>query len=83
LVTGVQSENNEITLNAFYPNPSENGIYHVDLELKNLKVYNGMGELVSALQTTNTLNLSTQPKGVYMVYFNTNNGVYKQKLSLK
>lgn len=82
-VTGLQSINYVENFNVFYPNPSDNGVYQSDVELKDVKVYNSMGHLIPVIQTNNSLNLSSQPEGVYMAYFKTKNGTFKQKLSLR
>ena len=74
-----------------YPNPSDNGMVIIELNkashLENISVgvYSLTGSLVhkSVLTTTNTLNLSYLPSGVYLVIVNSNERSIKKKLIIK
>ena len=64
-----------------YPNPS-NGIFHIDGEMENIKVFNTMGQIV--LQSKNNeIDLSSYPKGIYYLKLkNVYGAISEQKVVL-
>ncbi len=59
---------NEVTLNAnsIYPNPATNMIY-ISGEVSEVALYSLQGQLVRNFKNTNTVNVSTFAKGLYVV----------------
>lgn len=89
---GVSKMNSNNRL-AVYPNPTK-GVFNVELKSKNetikaCKVINALGQsfnvLPSELGNSNKLNidLSSYPKGVYIVHLTTTSGVLTQRLVLE
>jgi hypothetical protein len=86
--TYVQQTTLDASVNV-YPNPSS-GIFSI--EFKNnttikgdIEVYNVVGEKVyqSALGTSNKVDLSIQPKGFYLLYLRTNQGILVKKITIE
>ncbi|MFK5982905.1 MAG: M1 family aminopeptidase [Flavobacteriaceae bacterium] len=61
----------------FYPNPSE-GIAHISVpnlvEIKNVKIYNVLGQLVKDQVFSETINITELSTGIHFIYFETNYG---------
>jgi uncharacterized protein (TIGR02145 family) len=77
-VTSTSESSNE----AFkvYPNPS-NGIYQLEGEGV-VSVYNSLGEIVltEAINGKAQIDIASQPKGIYFLQFEENNGIQTSKL---
>jgi len=81
---------NEITTNDFvsvYPNPSS-GIFNINfgdayLQISEIEIYNSLGEKIFFSPVTNNLtsiNLSSQPKGIYFLLAKTDAGIVSCKV---
>ena len=61
-------EENSITAVRITPNPSE-GIYTItntqNNQFYNTQIYNSLGQIVTTVKNSNTIDLSTQPSGIY------------------
>lgn len=69
-----------------FPNPSSNGIFSINDELVNaeVEIYNIMGEeIYSNSHVQNTIDLSDQAKGVYLVRFNLKEKILSQKIIIE
>ncbi len=78
----------ETSVISFYPNPTEDDLYidiKGDIEVKNITIYNSMGQLVRTFNGSHKLmNVSKMDSGVYFVKVNTINGeIYTQKIIKK
>lgn len=66
-----------------FPNPSSTGFFTICEELENaeIEIYNVLGEKVhSNAHFQNTLDLSSQVKGVYIIQFKLDAQIYSQKV---
>lgn len=84
--TSLQEENNANDKINFYPNPATSEIHlNADLkELKNISIYNSLGEKVlEENQYTSTISLSDLQTGVYCVQVAIRGSLLKQKLIVK
>ncbi|SFZ94336.1 Por secretion system C-terminal sorting domain-containing protein [Flaviramulus basaltis] len=75
----------ETSVISFYPNPTQDDLYmdvKGNIEVKNITIYNIMGQLVRTLNGSHELiNVSKMDSGVYFVKVNTKTGeVYTQKI---
>lgn len=78
---GVEQESAPIY--TFYPNPTE-GILQVDVEaLINLKVMSFTGQVLIQNSSSNTLDLSELPAGIYLVEIQNTRGVYREQVIKK
>lgn len=73
---------------SLYPNPN-NGVFSISLKnavgISEVEIYNALGEKVYAtssfkLQTTNEIDISASPKGIYFVKINDGTRVYDRKI---
>ena len=76
---------NESTLNNIniYPNPTENAVTIEANGLRQVRVFNVMGQEVKCLTTLEdnvTIDLSNQPKGCYFIETTTNHGCTTTKV---
>lgn len=66
-----------------YPNPA-NAILHItkpdDLEIKNIEIRNILGQYVSELPFSESLNIEHLSSGLHFVIFNTNKGVFHKSV---
>ncbi len=87
VTTGMQdvSPSPGTTFNIF-PNPSSNGIFSINAESANaeFEIYNMIGEKIySNTHFKNTIDLSTEAKGVYFVRLNLNEKIHFQKIIIE
>ncbi|OQY02293.1 MAG: hypothetical protein B6I20_07055 [Bacteroidetes bacterium 4572_117] len=65
-----------------HPNPS-NGVFNIDVEKfdtnSNVLIYSSMGCLVYSGKLNRTVDISSQPAGVYFIQINANSQIYKSK----
>ncbi|MBK6986055.1 MAG: T9SS type A sorting domain-containing protein [Bacteroidetes bacterium] len=69
-----------------FPNPSSTGIFTISDELENaeVEVYNVLGAKVySNASFQNTIDLSAQAKGVYVIQFKLKAQTYSQKIIIE
>jgi len=65
VTTSIDASNNQ---NAFmiYPNPAEEGVIYLN-QTSNIEIYNALGDLVSAAQAINIVDISSLSKGSYLL----------------
>lgn len=87
VATGINSDVSDLAFEV-YPNPS-NGKFTVQssqLNIKNIAVYNVLGEMVLDLpvnqSTSQLINLASQPAGMYQLHIKTNEGAVTKKVSV-
>jgi len=62
---------------AVYPNPTKN---HIDFSIHtNVQIFNATAQLIAEKKNVNTLDLSTQPTGIYFITLTNNNGQVIQR----
>ena len=83
VTTGIFNAKNELNLN-LYPNPSTNGIFHVDIpSAERVELYNLQGQLVSELKLEDyKIEIKNVPNGLYSLVIYTNKGLSRTKISL-
>lgn len=75
--SGVE-ENNAINF-GLYPNPTKADLSIVtDLEIESISVFNVTGELVQQ-ETSKSFSVAALPSGIYMLQFNTGNGIQTKR----
>lgn len=84
--TGVDELNKETVLDIF-PNPG-NGLIHVvsGIELREVRVSDAAGRLVAIVQTnatSETIDISKEPTGIYMLAIRLENGAYRHYKVMK
>ena len=63
------------------PNPSTTGLFHIEGEVTNMQVYNAQGNsIITPKQNDHTLDLSTFPRGMYMVVATVNGEMITKKV---
>jgi CubicO group peptidase (beta-lactamase class C family) len=70
----LQENNKSITV---FPNPANNQIYFS--VRTNVQLVNMMGQIVTAQQSINTLDISSYPTGIYFVIFSNKDGLIIQR----
>ncbi len=82
--TGIENASYVLDINSIvFPNPSSTGIFTINNELENadVEIYNTLGEKVySNAHFQNTINLSEQTKGVYVIQFYLKGHKHSQKI---
>jgi len=70
---------------SIYPNPTDKGFYlPKDLAINEVRIINLQGaEVLNGSDKNNYVDVSSLPKGIYMVLLNSKEGVYKNKLIKK
>lgn len=84
-VEAVSVDENALTSNRIYPNPS-NGVLYFNMEddVQELNVFDLKGNTCLFIeQPGQSLDLAQLENGVYMVQYQTQNGVYTQKIVLR
>lgn len=83
VTTSIFNAKNELNLN-LYPNPSTNGIFHVDIpSAERVELYNLQGQLVSELKLEDyKIEMKNVPNGLYLLVIYTNKGLSRTKISL-
>ena len=79
----ISSTNALTPLNCFSltPNPSATGLFHIEGEVTNVQVYNSQGNTIAPTVTNyQTLDLSSFPKGMYVVLATVNGTKVSKKL---
>lgn len=75
--TGISNINESADLISIYPNPANNQIRFSNLTT--VQLTNIAGEIISTRKNVNTLDLSQQPAGVYLLTFSDSNGQVIQR----
>ncbi len=66
-----------------YPNPT-NGLVNIQSSVPvNIVVYNVVGEKILTATNTKQIDLSNQPRGIYMVQLSSDKGVVTRKVTLQ
>jgi hypothetical protein len=70
-VNGV--EENALQINV-YPNPASETVHIEGIEADEVRIYNGLGQMVKTVQYANEINVSDLPEGIYLMRITTTDG---------
>ena len=78
-------EENETSLSvSVYPNPSKGEVTIEGVEVAEIKVYNGLGQMVKTFQGSNEINVSGLAEGIYLLrILDTDGKVYTNKITIQ
>jgi hypothetical protein len=83
-VTSIQqNDGNDYSINIF-PNPVTSALQiETDIEIQNIRIYNQVGQMVSQLNNTKTVDVSSLEKGVYFIFIENKDGIFSRRKFLK
>jgi hypothetical protein len=62
-----------------YPNPANNVVNIMGADIKNVKIYNSMGQSILNQHNTNVINVSKLQNGIYLLFIEVSQGNIIQK----
>jgi hypothetical protein len=72
-------EENKDSEIALYPNPVRDRVVIEGIEIAEVEVYNALGQRVKMVQSTNEINVSGLPEGVYLLFITDAKGISQTK----
>jgi hypothetical protein len=83
-VTSIQqNDGNDYSINIF-PNPVTSALQiETDIEIQNIRIYNQVGQMVSQLNNTKTVDVSSLEKGVYFIFIENKHGIFSSRKFIK
>lgn len=71
LVNGVEENVSQINV---YPNPASEMVHIEGVEADEVRIYNGLGQMVKTVQYANEINVGDLPEGIYLMRITTTDG---------